>query len=98
MYLKKKSLLQGQNKILTLVMLNKLPHPLLTVSQSDYFIQIVDKIHILKDKQCIHSTEANWSGSTLFSKAGHIQAQQDQGKEVVNWTFFPVFGQVWSQI
>ena len=23
--------------------------------------------------------EANWSGSTLFAKAGHIWAQQDQG-------------------
>ena len=25
--------------------------------------------------------EANWSGSTLFVKAGLIQVQQDQGKE-----------------
>ena len=25
------------------------------------------------------SSEANWSGSTLFAKAGHIQVQQDQG-------------------
>ena len=25
------------------------------------------------------SSEANWSGSTLFSKAGHIQVQQDRG-------------------
>ena len=23
--------------------------------------------------------EANWSGSTLFAKAGYIQAQQDKG-------------------
>ena len=23
------------------------------------------------------SSEANWSGSTLFAKAGHIQVQQD---------------------
>ena len=25
------------------------------------------------------SSEANWSGSTLFAKAGHIRIQQDKG-------------------
>ena len=25
------------------------------------------------------SSEANWSGSTLFAKAGYIQVQQDKG-------------------
>ena len=25
------------------------------------------------------SSEANWSGSTLYAKAGHIQVQQDKG-------------------
>ena len=25
------------------------------------------------------SSEANWSGSTLFAKAGHIQVQQEKG-------------------
>ena len=25
------------------------------------------------------SLEANWSGSTLFAKAGHIRVQQDKG-------------------
>ena len=25
------------------------------------------------------SEEANWSGSTLFAKAGYIQAQHDKG-------------------
>ena len=25
------------------------------------------------------ASEANWSGSTLFAKAGHIQVQQDKG-------------------
>ena len=25
------------------------------------------------------SSEANWSGSTLFTKEGHIQVQQDKG-------------------
>ena len=25
------------------------------------------------------SSEANWSGSTLFAEVGHIRAQQDKG-------------------
>ena len=25
------------------------------------------------------SSEANWSGSTLFAKAGYVRAQQDKG-------------------
>ena len=25
------------------------------------------------------ASEANWSGSTLFAKAGYIRAQQDKG-------------------
>ena len=28
------------------------------------------------------SSEADWSGSTLFAKAGYIRAQQDKGKRV----------------
>ena len=31
------------------------------------------------DPDQLASEEANWSGSTLFAKAGHIRAQQDQG-------------------
>ena len=31
------------------------------------------------DADQMASTEANWSGSTLFAKAGYIQVQQDQG-------------------
>ena len=31
------------------------------------------------DPDQLASTEANWSGSTLFSKAGYIRAQQDKG-------------------
>ena len=31
------------------------------------------------DPDQLASSEANWSGSTLFAKAGHIQVQQDQG-------------------
>ena len=31
------------------------------------------------DPDQLASSEANWSGSILFAKAGHIQVQQDQG-------------------
>ena len=31
------------------------------------------------DPDQLASEEANWSGSTLFRKAGHIQVQQNQG-------------------
>ena len=29
------------------------------------------------------SEEANWSGSTLFAKAGYIRVQQDKGYNVI---------------
>ena len=31
------------------------------------------------DQLALASSEANWSGSTLFSKAGYIRVQQDKG-------------------
>ena len=31
------------------------------------------------DPDQLASSEANWSGSTLFAKAGHIRVQQDEG-------------------
>ena len=31
------------------------------------------------DPDQLASSEANWSGSTLFAKAGYTRAQQDQG-------------------
>ena len=31
------------------------------------------------DPDQLASEEANWSGSTLFAKAGHIRIQQDKG-------------------
>ena len=34
------------------------------------------------DPDHLASEEANWSGSTLFAKAGYIWVQQDQGEEV----------------
>ena len=34
------------------------------------------------DPDQLASSEANWSGSTLFAKAGFIQVQQDKGETV----------------
>ena len=31
------------------------------------------------DQAQLASTEANWSGSTLFAKSGYIRVQQDKG-------------------
>ena len=31
------------------------------------------------DPDQLASEEANWSGSTLFAKEGHMRVQQDQG-------------------
>ena len=31
------------------------------------------------DPDQLASSEANWSGSTLLAKVGHIRVQQDQG-------------------
>ena len=31
------------------------------------------------DPDQLASSEANWSGSTLFAKAGYIRAQKDKG-------------------
>ena len=36
------------------------------------------------DPDQLASSEANWSGSTLFAKAGYIWVQQDKGKDI--WT------------
>ena len=60
-----------------------MPCPLI-FSQSDYLIQIVDTkttylmLNSVEPDQ-LASSEANWSGSTLFAKAGYIKVQQDRG-------------------
>ena len=66
--------------VLILAMLNKIkiPSPLLIFSQSDYLILVVDTNSHSYNKQCQSFEESDWSGSTLFAKTGHIQAQQDQ--------------------
>ena len=58
--------------------------PFQIFSQSDNLIQIDDiKNHILTGKSAdpdqLASSEANWSGSTLFAKAEITRAQQDKG-------------------
>ena len=37
------------------------------------------------------SSEANWSGSTLFAKAGYIQVQQDKGYDTATGSKMVVF-------
>ena len=37
------------------------------------------------DSDQLAISEANWSGSTLFVKAGHILVQQDQGYHLACW-------------
>ena len=33
----------------------------------------------IADQDLLASSEANWSGSALFAKAGHIRDQKEQG-------------------
>ena len=58
-----------------------MPHPLLIFSQSDYLIYAVDTYLMTNsaDPDQLASSEANWSGSTLFVKAGYIRDKQDKG-------------------
>ena len=70
---------------LTLVLLNKLRcHALFKFSANQItWSRLLIWIHILNCKQCRSNSvgflEANWSGSTLFAKAGYIWVQQDKG-------------------
>ena len=52
------------------------------------------------DKDQLASSEANWSGSTLFAKTGYIWVQQDKGyynltqhKQILS----PIIVQVWME-
>ena len=55
------------------------------------------------DPDQLASEEANWSGSTLFAKAGHIRVQQDKGwayNVFNNWTlvsFTPLATQILAE-
>ena len=46
-------------------------------SQSDHLIQVVDTDYLMTNSAA-PASEANWSRSTLFAKAGCIRVQQDQ--------------------
>ena len=61
-----------------------MPRLLLIFSQSDYLILIIaiKFVYLMAnsaDPDKLTSSEANWSGSTLFAKAGYIWVQQDKG-------------------
>ena len=61
-----------------------MPRPFLIDSQSDYLVQIVDinsdtEWHVNSaDPGQLASSEAYWSGSALFAKAGYIWVQKDK--------------------
>ena len=42
------------------------------------------------DPDQLASSEANWSGSTLFAKVGHIRIQKDKGLVRVVYVICPV--------
>ena len=55
-----------------------MPHPLLLSSQSDYLIWVFDRnSHI--------SSEANWSGSTLFANTRHVVFSKRRVKFLTVW-------------
>ena len=67
---------------LTLVLLNKLRcHTHLIFKQSGYLIWIVATYLMANSAEPdqLASSEANWSGSTLFAEALYIWVQQDKG-------------------
>ena len=45
------------------------------------------------DPDQLASEEANWTGSTLFAKAGYIRIQQDKGFKFPFRTIFPAYTQ-----
>ena len=59
-----------------------MPRPLLIYNQSDYLIQVVDMNSNTEWQTVqIQISEANWSGSTLFAKTGHIRVHQDNDSQ-----------------
>ena len=60
----------------------KMPHPFLIFSQfrllyPDYWHKYTYLMANSVDPDQLASSEAKWSGSTLFAKAGYIRIQQD---------------------
>ena len=79
--------------LLTLVMLNKLRyHTSLQFSANQItWSCLLIQIQILNGKQCrsksvgFHSSEANWSVSTLFAKTGHVVFSKRRVKIKSRW-------------
>ena len=47
------------------------------------------------DPDQLASSEANWSGSTFFAKAGYIRAQHDKGlRNMKKWPFSSDFCEI----
>ena len=61
-----------------------MPCPLLVSSQSDYLICIFDRnLHVWRQTVQIQtSSEANWSGSALFAKTGHVVFSKRRVKDM----------------
>ena len=51
----------------------------ISVKRPDYWYKFTLLMANSEDPDQVASSEANWSGSTLFAKAGHIRVQQDKG-------------------
>ena len=47
--------------------------------KKNYLIQVIATNSHSADPDQLTSSEANWSGSSLFEKAGYIRVQQDKG-------------------
>ena len=66
-----------------------MPRPLLNFSQLDNLIQIIDTDSHTKWQTAADlgqlSSEANWSGSALFSKPGHSLVQKNKGSNHVSY-------------
>ena len=69
---------------LTLVLLNKDAMPtskfqLIRLLNLDCCYKFIYLMANSADPDQLASSEANWSGSTLFAKAGYVRVQQDKG-------------------
>ena len=69
-----------------------MPHPLVIVSQSDYLTYCWYKFTYWManstDPDQLASSEANWSGSTLFAKAGHVRGLRGTNSFLLEYFLF----------
>ena len=69
-----------------------MPRPFLICSQSDYLIRVFDRnSHMTNsaDPDQLASSKANWSGSTLFAKTGHVVFSKRRVKRRNEYSFEP---------